>query len=279
MARSFNGSTQYMEHAAAVVGSHPLSMCCWFFANNVTSNGDLIAITNSASNAGRNCFRLAIRGNEAGDPLQSLQNDDTLGGGSIAASTIGYSASTWHHAASVFASSTSNTVYLDGGNNTTDATDKTPPSVNRTTIGALRQATNVNFFAGRLAFPCVWNAALTAAEIASLARGAHPSTVRPESIVALWELTGGSSPEPDRFGGFGLTLTASPTVADNPRILLPGRNRSFVSFSTGPTFPDQGDVRDGVVYGPTNNLTGTLAVGGGGGLNMGGLGQTGIGAF
>jgi hypothetical protein len=47
----------------------------------------------------------------------------------------------------------------------------------------------------------------------------------------------------------------------------------------GGTFPDESDVRAGVVYGPTNNLTGTLAVGGGGGLNMGGLGQTGIGAF
>jgi len=241
MARGFNGSNQYLSAGTTHdVKALPFTMACWFNVVDVTNSYTLMTL--SKSGADFDFAMIQSRGAEAGDPVSAVYEHTFASGQTGRAYTsTSITANKWEHACGVFASQTSRSAYLNGGGkvtNTTSVISMTADS-DQTTIGALRRNLIIQYTNGRIAFPCIWNAALSDDEVLSLARGAHPSLVRPQSIVALWDLTGGFSPEPDRFGGFGLTLNNSPTVADNPGIILPGRGRSFVSFggvAPAPTF-------------------------------------------
>ena len=62
----------------------------------------------------------------------------------------------------------------------------------------------------------IWNVALTAAEIASLAKGFSPRLIRPQSLAFYAPLIRETL---DIRGGLTLTDSGS-TVADHPRIIL-----------------------------------------------------------
>jgi hypothetical protein len=71
------------------------------------------------------------------------------------------------------------------------------------------------FFDGRIADVGVWNVALTAAEIASLAKGMACDKVRPQSLVFYAPLARNLI---DVRSGFTITNNNSATVANHPRI-------------------------------------------------------------
>ncbi len=75
------------------------------------------------------------------------------------------------------------------------------------------------FFAGGLAEVAVWNAALTAGEIAALAKCFNPRLIRPQSIVYFNRLINESL---DIRGGLALTnVGGATTVATHPKIIYP----------------------------------------------------------
>jgi hypothetical protein len=90
-------------------------------------------------------------------------------------------------------------------------------------LGARISATPGLFLNGQIAEAAVWNVALSAAEIASLSKGFSPLLIRPASLVAYWPLIGRHDPEIDPVGRFDMTLTANPTTAAHPRVILPHR--------------------------------------------------------
>jgi hypothetical protein len=236
MARSFNGSNQYLSAGKTHdVKSLPFTMACWFNVVDVTNSYTLMALSQSGTD-----FDFAMiqsRGAEAGHPVSAVyEHSFDSGQTGRAYTSTSITANKWEHACGVFTSQTSRSAYLNGGGKVTNTTGVTAMSIDsdQTIVGALRRNAIIQYTNGRIAFPCIWDVALSDDEVLSLARGTHPSLIRPQNIVALWDLTGGFSPEPDRFGRFGLTLNNSPTVADNPRIILPGRGRSFVSFGGAP---------------------------------------------
>jgi hypothetical protein len=61
----------------------------------------------------------------------------------------------------------------------------------------------------------IWNADLTAAEIASLAKGMTPNKVRPQSLVFYAPLVRDLT---DQKGGLTITNNNAATVANHPRI-------------------------------------------------------------
>ena len=72
------------------------------------------------------------------------------------------------------------------------------------------------FFAdARIAECGIWNAALTAAEIASLAKGMTPDKIRPQSLVFYAPLVRNLQ---DVKGGLAITNNNAATVAAHPRI-------------------------------------------------------------
>jgi hypothetical protein len=125
---------------------------------------------------------------------------------------------TWYHGAGVFESASSRLVYIDGSNSSaanSNGNSITPSGVNSVTMGARYGPTLAGFMNGRLAEVGIWNVALTAAEIASLAKGMTCDKVRPQSLVFYAPLIRELQ---DLRGGLAITNNNTATVANHPRV-------------------------------------------------------------
>jgi len=212
MARLFNGTNDALRATSAPVTAAPLTIACWF--NQTASAAGLL---------------VSIGVNGGGDRLQIFTNgplSQAVAAGAIQGGTSGQSVLTgvptageWNHAAGVFTSATSRTAYWNGAAGTPNTTSATPSGVNSVVIGARYNTTLGAYFSGSIAEVAIWNAALTAEEIASLSKGFHPTLIRPASlqfyaplIRAAQDLRGGLS-----IGELGTGTTGS----DHPRIIYP----------------------------------------------------------
>ena len=215
MAYDFNGSTQRLTISAATATAAPLTMACWFNADNTSAFGMLMNIASQGSVNSR--YRLEVRGDVAGDPVRVLI-DDNVGVIASADTTSGYGTNTWNHACAVFASNSSRSVLLNAGSKGTNTTSANPTAAHfdRLTIGSQHFSTIINaWFDGRIAEAGVWNAALTDAEIASLAKGMTCDKVRPQSLVFYAPLIRELQ---DLRGGLTITNNNTATVAAHTRV-------------------------------------------------------------
>ena len=213
MAYEFNGSTQYLNTASTPVTVTPLTMASWFYPDTDTQNYALMSVTDNAE-ALSNRLGIAVAGGLAGDPIQIFAN----GGGATGAvdSTAGFTANAWNHACAVFTSSTSRTAYLNGGNSATNTTSVTATGLDRIRIATRFFSGSAGaHFDGRIAEVGIWSAALTAAEIASLAKGMTCDKVRPQSLVFYAPLIRELQ---DLRGGLAITNNNTATVANHPRV-------------------------------------------------------------
>ncbi|CAM6003248.1 unnamed protein product [Sphagnum balticum] len=128
----------------------------------------------------------------------------------------------WFFVAGVIASVSSRTIYLN----------QNAPITDTNTVGAISGLTSIDFgyspwdssqpLSGKLAEWGLWDAALTTAEIASLAAGVLPPQVRPLSLVGYWPLYGLASPEPDLSGNANNGTLTGTTYATGPPVELFG---------------------------------------------------------
>jgi hypothetical protein len=205
MARNFASNTLILANGPVV--ATPLTLACWFNSTLDSTNQGLVAI----SNTNTNYFALIAGGAVAGDPLRASVNQ--AGSAASAESTTGYSVNTWHHACGVFSSSTSRSVYLDGGSSATNTDSKTPSSPSGLFIGAIASLNGLNM-SGSIAEVGFWNAALTTEEIASLSKGITCDKVRPQSLVFYAPLI---RLVVDVRGGRSFIINGT-TVSNHPRI-------------------------------------------------------------
>jgi len=211
MAYEFNGTNQRLNTTSTPVAAAPLTLACWFRADDVTTNRCLFELATSVGVEG---FRLIAAGAIAGDPIFADYVVPTSG--TNAQSTAGYTANTFHHAAATFPNNTTVTVYLDGGNSATSTGLALNPAPTRINIGARFAASSAGLFMdGRIAEVGIWNAALTTAEIASLAKGMTCDKVRPQSLVFYAPLVRDLI---DQKGGLTITNNNGATVANHPRV-------------------------------------------------------------
>jgi len=219
MARLFDdASDQYLYNGTQVTGM-PFTMACWFNSNDITINQSLMTMS-SEDDSGWHGLWLSLAGAQVGDYIQAAAYAGA--GVKLAKTSTGYSADTWHHACGIFASATDRRAYIDGGSKGTNTDSCTPLSINNTVIGTTYYFTGaINEseapFSGAIAGAAIWNVALTDAEVASLATGVSPRSVRPESLVfyaPLWR-----DEDEDFVGGLSLTPVNTPTVAAHPRVL------------------------------------------------------------
>jgi hypothetical protein len=215
MAYEFNGTTQYLNTSSSPVSTYPLTLACWFNSDNVTNNETLIRLSNTSAPQNPN-FNLRTGGATSGDPIAVTAFQ---GGGTaeVTNSTTGYSANIWNHACGVFSNTTSRTVYLNAGGSATGTLSVNPVGMNSIYIGAgLDSFGNLTLYMdGRIAEVGIWNAALTAAEVASLAKGMTCDKVRPQSLVFYAPLVRNLI---DAKGGLTITNNNGATVANHPRV-------------------------------------------------------------
>jgi hypothetical protein len=231
MAYDFNGTDQHLYATAAVVSAAPLAMSCWFKPDNTTTWGELVAISKDTGSGVLNFFRMACFGNHASaDPLVAqAANDSGLSG---ASTTTDFVAGVWQHAFAVFASSTSRTVWLNGGGSGTNSTSRIPSGLNRTAIGTKICEAAPGYsgsFDGQIAEAAIWAGSgvenMGATEAAILAAGFSPRCLRRwlSKLVLFQDLIRPLNRPGD---GFPLTANNSPGVAPHPRVICPAHGWS-----------------------------------------------------
>lgn len=122
-----------------------------------------------------------------------------------------------HHICCVSSGLTSHKIYVDGYLIDTDTNSTNPFNfINSLSIGAKNnKSSNQRYSSSDIANVSIWSAALTDAEITSLAKGFKPTRIRPQSLVFYAPLLRNLQ---DLRAGLALTPQNSPTVADHPRV-------------------------------------------------------------
>ena len=208
-------TNQYLEASSAPVVDVPLTMACWFNPNNITGTEVLVCLGNST---GLSRFLLVAAGAVSGDPARYIMRGANNAGPTVDSSAA-YSANTWQHICGTSSSFTNHTVYLDGANSTNVASSSGASAISgidRTLIAAQRTGSGLfNYANAIIAEVGIWNAALTADEIASLAKGMTCDKVRPQNLVFYAPLVRDLV---DAKGGLTITNNNTATVDDHPRV-------------------------------------------------------------
>jgi len=208
MARYFTrASNEYLINSSAVVSAEPLTMACWFYSVSATDAQTLMSINEEAINRG---WVLFAQGAVAGDPVRLFAWGDTSSQGIDTSS--GYSVNTWHHACGVCTANDDRKVYIDGGNSSTGNTNIGDFTAENTTIGA-RYTNGPSVLLpmdGRVAEAAIWNVAMSDDEVAALAAGASPLTIRTQNLVAYWPLW--RDEDQDYVGGYNMTAINTPSI-------------------------------------------------------------------
>lgn len=181
----YDGSGDYHNIASAIVSAYPWSFSIWFkpASTQADAGGTLLAVEGAT-----NSHYWWFVWNKTVSKI-SIVTKDSASAGTSAYSVNTLTQDAWNHATLVASSATDRKVILNGdvANSGTDVNSKSP-TVTKTALGTLQNYAGLYEYKGNLAFGTFWNVALTDAEVASLAKGAYPLTVRPESIVGFFPL-------------------------------------------------------------------------------------------
>ena len=207
-------SSQYLTATGATsYALSPMTMACWarpYPDARASRTASVLMCVQQAGTAHRNQMVTVL-------PSFACQANAVGATANVVAEvTVGTNANTWTHYASVFTSDASRTAYISGGNAVTNtASVGTQLSGNIFRIGA-RFAASLGLFGNAdICEAGVWAAALTAAEVASLAMGASCDKVRPQSLVFYAPLVRDLL---DIRGGLSLTNTNGATVVSHARV-------------------------------------------------------------
>ena len=200
MAYQLNGSNQWMR--VTLSQNVPATLACWARPSvSPARNMNLIVSRVSASAS----FGIAF---EASGVFAAYSGSSSYSFARIS----GVNAATWHHCAGVFASASSRVAYLDSVASAEQTTQQVTSGLATVDIGNFN---GVDLLNGRIAEVGIWNVALTAAEIASLADGMTCDKVRPQSLVFYAPLVRDLQ---DVRGGLTITNNNTATVANHPRV-------------------------------------------------------------
>ena len=251
-------STEYLEVNATPVTAPPFTMACWFYADANTAAYSLMSLADQ--DVDDHYHQIVLRGDLASDPILATSRNSS--GTPSASTSTGYSLNTWHHACGIWAATNSRAVYVDGGSVGTDSTVCATNNMDRTSIGRLGDRTPTRYMSGRIAEAAIWNVALTAAEVATLANGISPLQVRKASLVAYYRCIDVTDLN-DLIGAGDMTAYNTPASAEHAPVMY-FNGVVFVPETAGGTEVD--NSRDAVITGKSTSnsernavITGKLA--------------------
>lgn len=156
--RAFSGTSQFFNIPSAAVSAVPFTLACWFNQTSVATDW-LVTLNNGGTT---HAFDLSVASSAVriGAPAGA-------GADSVSTSTT-FSSGVWNHACGVFASTTSRSVFLNGGGKATATESRTPAGIDTTDLG---QAGNGSAtFTGRMCDVRIYNLALRDLQVAAYFR-------------------------------------------------------------------------------------------------------------
>ena len=207
MAFSINITNAMLANTATITG-YPFSLVGWFRVPSVSVEVSLLGLVSFAT--GARCDVL-YAGNTTQAAVAKAQFGTSVGS---ASSTIAMTPGTWHHLVAVFASDSSRSIYLDGGNVGIDTTSVSVSQLDFFYLGNISNSNSVD-----LAEVSIIEADVSANQAAVLACGspvlsiplahnaiAHQDCIRQHNRPGLGPI---------------FTSTGTPGVVDHPRVHFP----------------------------------------------------------
>ena len=196
-----------------------ITLCAWIKSSGTYGTGGKGVISKYETTTNQRSYALGL--NSSGNVQIQVSNNGTGARAEWSSSVVG---TNWRHiAASYNTTGRIVAIYLDGqvqsrsnngGTLPTSIFSGTAPlwiGLNATTS----TSPNNFFFDGQIAEAAMYNTELTAAEIASLAKGMTPDKIRPQSLVFYAPLVRDLI---DQKGGLTITNNNGATVANQPRV-------------------------------------------------------------
>lgn len=159
-----SASSQYSEGVITAATALPLTMAAWVSTANAAVDIPMCIGTNG-SNA-----RIQIQKDNATRKIGVASVDAADTGNTVLFTTASYTDNVEFHAAAVCTSSTRRQAFLNGVGSAVDTVAVSISGMNRVLLGARRNSAGVGvFWGGQIGEACVWNVALSVAEVANLA--------------------------------------------------------------------------------------------------------------
>jgi hypothetical protein len=199
-------SSQHLSTASTPVSQPVFTLACWAnVAANITGVLFGLSTTGGSDRHVLYCFS---------DRLRCLSG--TSAASAEATATQNHPNNQWFHAAGVFSASNNRTVFQNASDSATNTTNISATQSNTILVGSrIFSGSLGTYLTGQIAEVGIWNAALTADEIASLAKGMTCDKVRPQSLVFYAPLVRDLI---DAKGGLTITNNNTATVANHPRV-------------------------------------------------------------
>lgn len=203
---TFDGSNDFIELASAPATACPITIALWLNDTGTIGTTALCAMGNSAGSS-----RVQLDTRATGDDIaaQAVNSGGSTGsalGGAVISGT-------WMHGAAVFTTDANRDVYLNGSHINNNTTSIALSGFNNISLGSrFSGGSRGAYFGGRLAHVAVWNIALSAGEISTLAGGAKPNTVQNGNLVFYAPLTHGNAI--DTVTSTSLTVSGAVTNSD-----------------------------------------------------------------
>lgn len=205
-------SSQYLVGSAAP-STEPLTMACWYRPTDSSGSRVVLSVGRSTGSGRYQLF-------EAGGTALTAQRINDAG--STLSSSISSTITTgqfFHFAATFGASGQAITVWLNGVAGTPATNDGSAITVDRMLVGTrLSGGTPGAYANGDIAEAGVWGVALTAEEIAGLAKGFRCRMIRPQSLRFDLRMIRNLQ---DLSQALAMTNTNGATVSTHPRIIYP----------------------------------------------------------
>lgn len=241
MARSFNGSSDFVSTAINLSAFNKISIGFWL--NWTTfANDDKLALEFS-TNYGANSGGFIIDPDSNGPSAGTFYIGFNGNGGLSVAHFTRPSAGVWHPYLFQIDGTQSNNanltfpfIYVDGASQTViaDINSATAHNMGNYTLYSMSRAGTTLFGAGSMADLAIWGVLLTAGEALALARGIRPGAIRPSSLTVWQPMDGLTSPEPDLSGNAkNGTLTGTAYAPGPPTTLFTPRWPMFTPSVAG----------------------------------------------
>ena len=200
-------SSQSLNTTSTPVTGTPLTLSAWIKCDTLPNTlSHIVGIGNLSSNT--QYILLQLSSNIPQAVNRSAAN--------ILATSLGsITAGQWSHVCGIFPSNSNVSVYMDGVFQASSSASNTSFTPNTLRVARRPNSSGTPFFTGQISECGVWNAALTAAEIASIAKGMTCDKVRPQSLVFYAPLVRDLI---DYKGGLTITNNNTATVANHPRV-------------------------------------------------------------